>query len=492
MRPPPPPPPPPPPSRVNSFARLLCTHADERASGILTATRGKLRRLFCLQDGWIVFATSNLLEEQFIEYLVRTDAISPRLRADVVEEAARTNVKPTAYLLQYGSPTKDALRRGMEGLIRELFTSTLEWPDGRSTFDDGLPGLDGEVTVRLAARSLVLAHTKRYPAALDALRVRIGPPDIRPVAATSPKDPGTRLDALGVFLLERCDGTIDLHQLVKESPSDEEATLRAIYGFLLAGLLLPEDREARRTRESVEKDDVFTREECLGRLVMSVGQDHYGVLGVDHTARLKVIREAYYALARRYHPDRFRSGPLADLLPRFEDFFMLVTDAHNTLVDPTRRAEYDEQLAAAQGGADTKDADTGYLARQNFLRGRALAAQRKYTEAVTFFENAVSLDPAQAEYHLELGLVLSRNPRHREEAERHLLQAIDLAPTVVAGYVALGQMYLKAGRHGRAGRMAREALRWEPGHLEAAELSAAAGDAPDERDELQQGVFRSS
>jgi len=482
----------PPLPRDHQFARLLCTSADDHASGILTASRGKLRRLFCLKDGWIVYATSNLIEEQFIEYLVRTGAISPRLRAEVVEESARTNVKPTAYLLQYGSPATDALRRGMEGLIRELFTSTLEWPDGRSTFDDGLPGLDGEVTVRLAARALVLAHAKRYPAAMDALRIRIGPPDIRPVANTSTHASGAQLDALGAFLLERCDGTIDLSQIVKDSPAGEEPTLRAIYGFLLAGLLDPEDRESRREREALLRDDALSREECLGRLAMVSGQNHYGVLGVDKTARLKLIREAYYGLARRYHPDRFRSGPLADLLPRFEDFFMLVTDAHNTLGDPGRRAEYDEQLASGQKSVESKDADKGYLARQNFLRARALASQRKYTEAVTFLENAVSLDPGQADYHLELGLVLSRNPRHREDAERHLLQAVELAPAAVGAYIALGQMYLKAGRAGRAGRMAREALRWEPGHLEASQLLAAAGDAPDEHDELQQGVFRTS
>jgi tetratricopeptide (TPR) repeat protein len=285
---------------------------------------------------------------------------------------------------------------------------------------------------------------------------------------------------------------IELSEIVKGSPADEEATLRAIYGYLLAGLLEPEDRDARRLRESRGREDTLSREECLGRLAMAAGQDHYGVLGVDRTARVKLIREAYYGLARRYHPDRFRSGPLADLLPRFEDFFMSVTDAYNTLSEPTQRSEYDQQLASAQDSAEVKETGAGYLARQNFLRGRALAAQRKYTEAVTFLENAVSIDPSQAEFHLELGLILSRNPRHREDAERHLLQAIELAPTVVAAYVALGQMYLKAGRPGRAGRMAREALRWEPDHLEASELLAAVGNVPEERDDLQQGVFGTS
>jgi len=481
-----------PPPRDRQFARLLCANAEERASGILTASRGKLRRLFCLSKGWIVFATSNLVEEQFIEFLVRSGAMSPKMRAEAVEESARLNAKTIAYIIASGKPGKDELRRGMEGLVRELTTSTLEWPEGSCRFEDGLPRLDGEVTVRLPARSLVLAHAKRYPAALDALRVRIGPPDLRPIATAPALAEAEQMDALGAYLVARCDGTIVLADLVKGSPAEEEPTLRTIYGYLLAGLLEPEDRETRRERESRGREEVLSREECLGRLAMVAGQDHYGVLGVDRTARAKSIREGYYALARRYHPDRFRSGPLSDLLPRFEDFFMLVTNAYNTLSDRLRRDEYDEQLASAQAGGEAKDADTGYLARQNFLRGRALAAQRKFTEAVTFLENAVSLDPGQAEFHLELGLVLSRNPRHREEAERHLLQAIDLAPTVVNAYVALGQMYLKAGRRGRAGRMAREALRWEPGHLEASDLLEAAGDAVDERDDLQQGVFRTS
>jgi tetratricopeptide (TPR) repeat protein len=469
-----------PPPRDRHFARLLCSNADDHASGILTASRGKLRRLFCLQDGWIVYAASNLIEEQFLEYLVRTEAISEPMRAEVMEESQRARVKPVAYLIQNGTATKDALRRGMEGLVREMFTSTLEWPDGVSTFDDGVPALDGEVTVRMAARSMVLAHSKRYPASVDALRVRIGPPDLRPVASPLASAEGAQVDPLGAFLLERCDGTVDLAEIVKESPADEETTLRAVYGFLLAGLLEPEDREARRQKEALKKEDRLSREECLGRLAMVAGQDHYGVLGVDRTARLKPIRDAYYALARRYHPDRFRSGPLSDLLPRFEEFFTLVTSAYNTLFDPERRAEYDEQLNAVKKGDETKATDTGYLARQNFLRARALAAQRKFTEAVTFLENAISLDPGQADYHLELGLVLSRNPRHREEAERHLLQTIELSPTSIGAYVALGRMYLRAGRVGEAGRMAREALRWEPDHLEASELLAEVGDAPAE------------
>jgi DnaJ-domain-containing protein 1 len=471
------------------FAHLLCGRAEAHASGILTATRGKLRRLFCLEKGWLAFATSNLLEEQFVEYLVRSRLLTPDERAHAVQAASARKIGLPAYLLHLGRPSHESLRRGMEGLVGELATSTLEWPDGQFSFEDGQPKLQDEITVRLSARSLVIAHARRHPASLDALRIRIGPPDLRPVATAAALARAGEMDPLGAYLVSRSDGGMDLSELVKHAPAEEEPTLRAVYGLLLAGLLEPEDARVKRSRE-LRTEAEISREEALGRLTLAAGQDHYGVLGVDRNARREAIRDSYYALARRYHPDRFRSGSLTDLLERFEEFFTRVTEAYNTLSDPVSRAEYDQQSATVVADAG-KGSDTAYLARQNFLRGRALAGQRKLTEAVTFLENAVQLDPAQAEYHMELGLILSRNPRHREAAERSLLQAIELSPTLVAAYVALGQMYAKAGRPGRAARMAREAMRWEPGHLEAEEILAAAGDAPDDREDLRRAVFGS-
>jgi hypothetical protein len=122
----PPPPPPPPPGRDRQFARLLCANAGAGSDGIVTASRGKLRRLFCLHKGWIVFATSNLVEEQFVEYLVRIGAISPRVYTETIEESTKAKTKPISHLIRTGTPAKDTLERGMDGLIRELLTSTLE------------------------------------------------------------------------------------------------------------------------------------------------------------------------------------------------------------------------------------------------------------------------------------------------------------------------------------------------------------------------------
>jgi curved DNA-binding protein CbpA len=244
-------------------------------------------------------------------------------------------------------------------------------------------------------------------------------------------------------------------------------------------MLEPVDPRRRAAAERRTREIPLTRAECLARLAAAAG-DFYAVLGIGRDTDADGVREAYYALARRYHPDRFRAGDLADLLPRFEAFFTSVTESYNTLVDSRLRAEYDAALAAPQDQEGPKQSDTSYLARQNFLRGRALLSQRKQVEAVQFYENAARLDGGVAEYQRELGILLAKNPRRREDAERALLRAIELAPTDVTSYVALAQLYQRAGRAGAAVRIAKEALRWEPDHIEAREVLDALRDAPEE------------
>jgi curved DNA-binding protein CbpA len=195
--------------------------------------------------------------------------------------------------------------------------------------------------------------------------------------------------------------------------------------------------------------------------------DHYLVLGVDGKADEMQVRDAYYLLARRYHPDRFSTGPLADLRYRIESFFALVTEAYNTLSDAELRALYDEELASKVVKAREPEQDKAYLARENFAKAKILVDKKRYQDAVTFLENAVQLDNTKAEYHLELGQVLIRNPRRRKDAELHLKRATTLNPTSVPGFMALGQLYGKLGRNDEAARAFGEVLRWEPNNAEA-------------------------
>ena len=69
----------------------------------------------------------------------------------------------------------------------------------------------------------------------------------------------------------------------------------------------------------------------------AVKKDHYSVLGVTPASEDVVIRAAYYALMRRYHPD-------ADPTQEGAELSRAITEAYVVLRDPAKRARYDESL----------------------------------------------------------------------------------------------------------------------------------------------------
>jgi hypothetical protein len=77
-------------------------------------------------------------------------------------------------------------------------------------------------------------------------------------------------------------------------------------------------------------------------------RDHYEALGVALTAPPEVIRAAYLALAKRYHPDGV--SPDAERIRR-------INEAWRVLGRPSSRAEYDKELARA--GRSESDDDAG-------------------------------------------------------------------------------------------------------------------------------------
>ena len=78
-------------------------------------------------------------------------------------------------------------------------------------------------------------------------------------------------------------------------------------------------------------------------------KDYYADLGVSKTASQSDIKRAYRKLARKYHPDVSQE-------PDAESRFKQVAEAHEALIDPERRAAYDDlALRRAHGGGTGAD-----------------------------------------------------------------------------------------------------------------------------------------
>lgn len=460
---------------VREVALLLAEAAGKRRSGIVTATKGKLKRLFCLDRGVIVHAASNLIEEQFEEHLVREKLLAPGDRARAKVSAHKNGRTLFAELEAEQVVEGKVLHSALEFHASNLVRHSLDFAEDGCGFQPGKPNLEGKPTVELSAVPLVLEHSREHPKSIDKVRIRIGPPDLRAELAPLAGHllAGVPLDGAATFLTERADGSLDVNGLIEASPASRDETLRALMALLSLGVL-------KKTEQDRERDDGLhglTRDECLARVHRADEATHYDVLGLDTSTDREAVRESYYFLARRYHPDRFRTGPLTDLLGRMESYFAKVTEAYNTLHDPEMRALYDEELGRDKK-KDEPEQDTSYLARQNYARAQELIGRGRYADAVTFLENAIALQEAEPAFHLALGQVLSRNPRRRDDAARHLERAIELDPTSVAAKLDLGRVLRRLKQDDRAEELFREVLQWEPGNAEAADELRSMGLSP--------------
>ncbi|RAL25467.1 hypothetical protein DL240_04445 [Lujinxingia litoralis] len=96
--------------------------------------------------------------------------------------------------------------------------------------------------------------------------------------------------------------------------------------------------------QSVELDEDFKREVVFVYEQLDA-VNYYELLGVPDDCARRELRNAYFAMSKRYHPDRFFRKLLGDYEMRIEKIFQRITRAYQTLSNRNKRRDYDASLA---------------------------------------------------------------------------------------------------------------------------------------------------
>lgn len=105
---------------------------------------------------------------------------------------------------------------------------------------------------------------------------------------------------------------------------------------------------------------------CLSTSTASFRKsDFYSELGLDASASSENIRDAYYSLSKKYHPDLNVDNPEA--LRKFH----AISDAYATLSNPRLRRKYDTGTLGRRVSAADKDLYSHTFEDDAFIRGRA-------------------------------------------------------------------------------------------------------------------------
>ncbi|HXK10658.1 MAG TPA: DUF4388 domain-containing protein [Vicinamibacteria bacterium] len=235
------------------------------------------------------------------------------------------------------------------------------------------------------------------------------------------------------------------------------------------------------------------RQEILAAWEGLKTRTHFEVLGLARSVGEAEVKEAYFRLAKRFHPDVHHGASLGDLRDKLEAVFIRLGEAYDVLRDPRKRADYEERLgrvrrvpseppgaaagpaaaAPAQAAAPEPPrdpAEEARLAEEAVRRAAKLVEQEKYWEAIQLLEPA--LPATQGKVRLRGQLLLARskakNPKWVKEAEEVLLAATRESPQAVDAWALLASIYAERGLKARALSTYRRVIELKPDHEEAA------------------------
>lgn len=518
-----------------------------RKTGILYFTRGEERRGVRIRKGDLVNGHSNVKEEQLGETLVRNSIVTPADLERAREVVARDKKRLGVALQDLGILDKDHLEDALALHLREILLKVFSWNDGDYFFEEQdaeLP-VEEDTTLKLSTAEMILEAVRRVQDP-DIIRYALG--DLDRILGLS-TDPLLRFQRVTLtpadgYILSRVDGTLSAREIIQMIPMVPEETEKSLFGLLCTGIaehlplppkpaLKPAPRAvaARPARNPVpaaappgapsapphpprpappaaapapavkplgpeaqaleaRRQEIIEAHETLKT------KNHFEVLGIPKASNESQVKEAYFRLARRFHPDTHHDPHLKDLADKIEAVFIRLGEAYDVLRSPASRSSYESDLAArtprfvpgsvpaaTPGPAPAVDPALEVKRAEEAIRRADKHLQdEKYWDAIQLLEPAIPVVQGKMKQRgrVQLSRAYLKNPHWVKRAEEVLQTVVREDPQNIDAYFLLGTIYKGGGLKSRATSMFRKVLDLKPEHEQAAaELEALAPEAPE-------------
>ena len=216
----------------------------------------------------------------------------------------------------------------------------------------------------------------------DVVRAALGNPDRVLDLSTDPllRFQKVTLSPTDGYVLSRVDGVMKAREIVEMIPLPQEEVEKSLYGLLCTGIIefapmvakaapdprrrqpaerghaapAPGRRPPRRRRPTpgartttrAARRSRRRRKEILEAFDGLKTKNHFEVLGIPRASSEAQVKEAYFQLAKRFHPDTHHDPAMDDLGPKLEAVFIRLGQAYEVLRNPRTRGPYEADLAS--------------------------------------------------------------------------------------------------------------------------------------------------
>jgi tetratricopeptide (TPR) repeat protein len=493
-----------------------------RKSGMLALHRGPDRRGFRFRNGHIVHADTSVREDRMGEVLVRHGRLTPSDLKRAIGFAVRDNKRLGTVLVELGLLPSDQIEDALALHVHEILAKVFSWSDGTYEFsvEQATDPVVGDTTLKVTTAELIL-EAARSVTDPDVVRYNLG--DIDRVLGLA-SDPLLRFQRVTLtpadgYVLSRVDGTLSAREIVAMISLPREETQKSLFALLSTGMIeylpvppkarpadakkrpaapvqmaaapVPElppvvlpppptaaEAAAQTAEHAAAAHDDPRRMEILEAFTGLKHHTHFQVLRLERTATEAQVKEAYFRLARRFHPDVHHDPALADLRDKIEAIFVRLGEAYEVLRNPRIRAKYEIQInppPATQAPAANAPAPPP-VSKETEAREAAAAIKRAarllssemYWDAIQVLEPAVlrAVGKPRQEGRVLLARAYMKNVNWLKQGEELLQEVMKEEPGHAEACLLLAQIYRDQGLKARATHMLRKAVELLPDNAE--------------------------
>lgn len=442
-----------------------------RATGCLTITRGRQRKVLYLRDGAVTFALSNQLRETLSSHLVGRGRIDEATVRAGLQEMRGGGTRLGEFLIANGLLAPEEVFAAIRDNVREKILDVFRWEQGTYRVTPyreppaPLPGAAFPMSEVLWRGVREVVPRARVDTELEALGVgvlRSGPESSEPPTALFLT--GEDLRVLRT-LRRGLGGTVE--ELLGQGSG--ELHRRLLYYLLLSGYFtLEEGAREGRGEGAFEGRGAADRQ----RLLDLRRRNYFQVLQVPLDADDRAVRDAYRNSAKQVHPDTLGPDDPPELHRLYADTFQVIRAAYDGLKTPAQRQQYRRRLYGEKLDDPVAEGNAVLQAEVHYQDGQRLVKRREWDRAAELLARAWELNPEEGEYALALGTARARQveagrPHLEREAEALLRRAHGMLAHSAEPAYQMGRLALRRNDTDTAASQFRLALERDPDHLPA-------------------------
>lgn len=409
-------------------------------------------------DGHLVFAKTTVIEERLGEILFKIGKINKEQFLSITELVKDTTERLGKLMVQKDMLSQRDLFFALIYQLRTIATSTFTLMSGEWNFINRVPEVPDDSKFRIHLPGIISEGTNKI-GNLSYFRNRfyyksphLGavPEQVKEVLSTN---------ELNFYKDIQEFKNLPNEHIVDKMKVSEDTYWKKVVLFYLLNVA-----EFKEVEKDKERDENIENIISLYESIKANRFDYYQLLSLTNAAVGGEIKNAYFELAKKYHPDRITSAPDPEIKDKANFVFAEINRAYETLSNPVKRNEYDMRGVSENSPDDAIHENLTEKAKLLYRRAKALYSQKKFWEASSILDEAVKLDSRKTSYFLLLGLCQMNLPALKRMAANNLQKAIELDSYNVEAYTAMGMLLMSENQNKRAEGFFRKALSMNPDH----------------------------